>query len=235
MAILVVVSASAAQRNDPPMTRLEKVTGKAVLVQAHSRAPLKDASRVVFWLSPRNPIPQMQASSDRPEYRMVQHNKSFEPNMLVVPTGTVVDFPNLDPWFHNVFSLYQGKRFDLGLYEAGSHKQVVFDRPGASYVFCNIHPQMTAVVLAVDSEFFGISDKAGRVAINDVPAGTYDLHIWYEFAMPKALEALSRSIVIGSDIHTLPTISIVVAKQNSLNHKNKYGNDYDPTDQNLTY
>ena len=62
--------------------------------------------------------------------------------------GAVVQFPNHDPFFHNVFSLFEGKRFDLGLYEAGSSRNVSFDRPGISYIFCNIHAEMSAVVIA---------------------------------------------------------------------------------------
>ncbi len=93
-------------------------------------------------------------TTEKTHYRLVQHNKRFEPRMLVVPVGSVVDFPNADPWFHNVFSLYRGKRFDLGLYQAGAQRSVKFDRIGPSYLFCNIHPEMTGVVLAVESELF---------------------------------------------------------------------------------
>jgi hypothetical protein len=159
---------------------------------------------------------------------MVQHNKTFEPNLLVVPMGSVVVFPNLDPWFHSVFSLYRGKRFDLGLYEAGSQKKVRFDRPGASYVFCNIHPEMVAVVLTVDSEFYGISDKAGHISIAAVPPGRYLLRVWSENATPEALQALERLIIIGNGSHSLPTVSIPATRQISMKHKNKFGRDYDP-------
>ena len=176
----------------------------------------------------RGTIQSARLATGKPTHRMVQHNKMFEPNFLVIPVGSVADFPNLDPWFHNVFSLYRGKRFDLGLYEAGSDKKVRFDRPGASYVFCNIHPEMTAVVLTVDSEFFGISDKAGHVLIAGVPAGQYILHVWYENATPDALRALDRPVVIGDSGHTLPVVSVPVTKQDPIKHKNKYGRDYDP-------
>lgn len=105
--------------------------------------------------------------------RLVQRNKSFEPHVLVVPVGSVVEFPNQDPFFHNVFSLFEGKRFDLGLYEAGTTRNVVFDKPGISYIFCNIHSEMSAVVIAVGSPYYGISDQRGRVSIPNVPpAGT---------------------------------------------------------------
>ena len=75
----------------------------------------------------------------------------FTPHILVVPVGSVVRFPNADPFFHNVFSLFDGKRFDLGLYEAGSTKEVTFSREGLSYIFCNIHPEMSAVVISLST------------------------------------------------------------------------------------
>ena len=102
--------------------------------------------------------------------RLVQRNKSFEPHVLVVPVGSVVAFPNHDPFFHNVFSLFEGKRFDLGLYEAGSTRGVHFDKPGISYIFCNIHPEMSAVVIALDTPYYGISDPRGQVVIANVPS-----------------------------------------------------------------
>jgi hypothetical protein len=159
---------------------------------------------------------------------MLQHNKRFEPRLLVIPVGSIVDFPNEDPWFHNVFSLYRGKRFDLGLYQAGTQRSVRFDRVGPSYLFCNIHPEMTGVVLAVESELFGVSDKAGRYSIARVPPGKYVLHVWYENAAPEALQALQRQVVIENSGRALPVISIPVVKQVQTEHKNKYGQDYDP-------
>src|SRR4029077_18105518 len=127
------------------------VSGETGLVAAAPGGPAKDPCRIVIWLTPIDGVRPVSATTDRPRYRLVQHNKRFEPGLLVVPVGSVVDFPNLDPWFHNVFSLYRGKRFDLGLYQAGAQRSVRFDRIGPSYLFCNIHPEMTGVVLAIDS------------------------------------------------------------------------------------
>ena len=81
-----------------------------------------------------------------------QKNKAFEPHLLVVTIGSNVEFPNDDPWFHNVFSLFNGKRFDLGLYEAGTTRTVHFEREGVSYIFCNIHPEMSAVVVVLSEQ-----------------------------------------------------------------------------------
>ena len=205
---------------------LVDVTGQAKLLGGAPHA-VKDLSNVVVWLASLDPAGLSQRpASPRRHYRMLQKNKTFDPALLVVPLGSVVDFPNLDPWFHNVFSLYQGKRFDLGLYQAGAEKEVVFDRPGPSFLFCNIHPQMTAVILSVNSDLFGVSDKSGRILIPAVPAGAYRMHVWYENAAPEFTDAAQR-IDVSPASSALPAISIPVARHDHA-HKDKYGNDYDP-------
>src|SRR6266436_1333544 len=195
------------------------VSGTAGLIAAAPEASVKDASKIVVWLSPVDAVRPISAFAGRTRYRLVQHHKRFEPGLLVVPVGSVVDFPNEDPWFHNVFSLYRGKRFDLGLYQAGSQRSVKFDRIGPSYLFCNIHPGMTGVVLAVDTSFFGISDKAGHYSIADVPPGNYTIHVWYENAKPESLKDLQKTVVVEGENRALPAISIAVVKQPQKNHK----------------
>jgi plastocyanin len=204
------------------------VSGEAALTAPGSGAAAKDASKIVVWLSPVNAVRPVFASVERPRYRLVQHNKRFEPGLLVVPVGSVVDFPNLDPWFHNVFSLYRGKRFDLGLYQAGSQRSVRFDRIGPSYLFCNIHPEMTGVVLAIDSDLFAITDKSGHYAIAGVAQGKYVMHVWYENATPESLQALQRLVTVQGENQILPAISVKAIRQAPAEHKNKYGQDYDP-------
>ena len=203
------------------------VNGEAVVTAPGAGAMEKDASRVVVWLVPLDVAPPARAT-ERPRYRLLQRNKRFEPGLLVVPVGSVVDFPNADPWFHNVFSLYRGKRFDLGLYQAGTQRSVRFDRIGPSYLFCNIHPEMTGVVLAIDSELFGVTDKNGRYSIPGVAPGKYALHVWYENATPESLQALQRQVTIENDRQTLPPISVKAVQLMPAEHKNKYGQDYDP-------
>ena len=105
---------------------------------------------MVVWLTPLKPDGRPAATGHPGPFRLVQKDKMFTPHLLVVPTGTSVEFPNEDPFFHNVFSLFNGQRFDLGLYESGTSRAVRFDREGVSYIFCNIHPEMGAVVLALE-------------------------------------------------------------------------------------
>ena len=224
---LVLPGLSGTPRDADPA--LVDVTGEVKLIERNSTSRVKDASQVVLWLVPVQGTAETSAGavSSKRHYRMLQHNKTFEPKLLVVPLGSIVDFPNLDPWFHNVFSLYQGKRFDLGLYQARAEKEVVFDRPGPSFLFCNIHPQMTAVILTVNSDLFGVSDQAGHILIRHVPAGQYAMHAWYESAASSFTDVLQRPIDIGPGETVLPALSIPVARHDS-SHKDKYGNDYDP-------
>jgi plastocyanin len=159
--------------------------------------------------------------------KLVQRNKSFEPHLMVVPVGSVIQFPNRDPFFHNVFSLFEGKRFDLGLYEAGTSRNVHFDKPGVSYIFCNIHPEMSAVVIALSTPYHATSDGRGKVVIPDVPPGRYRLHLWYEAALPEELNAMTREISVSETTSSLGVLSLRFSSLAKA-HKNKYGQDYEP-------
>src|SRR5207245_9542174 len=94
--------------------------------------------------------------------------------------------------FLNVLSLFDGKRFDLGLYEAGSTRNVHFDKPGISYIFCNIHPEMSAVVIALDTPYYAVSNGHGELVIPGVPAGRYLLRVWSEASLPENLRGMAR-------------------------------------------
>jgi plastocyanin len=183
----------------------------------------------VVWL-----VRVFESNGDLPESAPPMHsvlrqkNKAFEPHLLVVTKGSTVDFPNLDPWFHNVFSLFNGKKFDLGLYEAGTTRTVHFDREGVSYIFCNIHPEMSAVVVVVQSPYFAIAGKNGDFSISAVPPGRYTLHVWSENALPETLAALTREVEINATTHSVGILRIRETETANAQHKNKYGQDYEP-------
>ncbi len=199
----------------------------------HPAARASDNSNVAVWLLPmHDPADAGALSNTRSQAKqppqLVQHNKTFEPHVLVVEVGTLVEFPNKDPFFHNVFSLFDGKRFDLGLYEGGSSSTARFERPGVSFLFCNIHPEMSAIVIAVQTPYFGVSDRSGRLTIPNVPDGRYALHVWYERSTPEELKTLDRVIEIPESVHKLDPIKVTDTGDFNLTHKNKYGQDYPP-------
>ena len=219
-----------ARGQDVPVTMRVAVRGQAAAKQEKSAKAVVDSSDIVVWLKPLDPAAKSESvnASDPKKFRLVQHDKSFQPHMLVVPVGSVVDFPNHDPFFHNVFSLFDGKRFDLGLYEAGATNSVRFDRLGVSFLFCNIHPEMSAVVVAVDTPYYGLSDRKGNIAIQNVPDGRYELHVWYERSLPEDLKNLTRAVTITSTSRELGTIQVPENPSFTPAHKNKYGQDYTP-------
>jgi plastocyanin len=145
------------------------------------------AAQVAVWLVGAGQA----AGSRRAKVVLDQRNLSFRPHLLVVQVGTTVELPNNDRVLHNVFSFRDGKRFDLGLYPVGTVRRVTFDRAGLSRIFCNIHPNMAAYVLAVDTPHFAVSGSDGRFSIAPVASGTYTYHAW----RPGA-EELTGSIAI---------------------------------------
>lgn len=181
-------------------------------------------ANVVLWLTPVGfPEPKPAPKSN---VRLLQKDKQFQPHLLVIPTGTSVDFPNMDPFFHNVFSLFNGKRFDLGLYEAGSRRSVTFDREGVSYIFCNIHPEMGAVIVSLNSPWFAISDPKGTIAIRNVPPGRYRLQVWAETLSLSSPTRVGEIIEVPSASYDLGDLEFHLSNDFSTHHKNKFGKDY---------
>jgi plastocyanin len=187
---------------------------------------VKDASNAVVWLTPlTGPAPEPRPQTSIP--RLEQRDKSFHPALVVVPVNGKVEFPNNDPFFHNVFSLFDGKRFDLGLYESGTTRFVQFDRPGISYIFCNIHAQMSAVVIAISTPYYAVSNARGEITLADVPAGRYQMQVFHASAQPEDLQSYNREVTLTGTTFSLGALRLREA-DNLASHKNKYGRDYDP-------
>lgn len=199
------------------------VTG-TVVIQRNGK-PLRNASGAVVWLTPtKGGTPRL--SSDK-VFRLTQKNKHFEPHLLVVPINSAVLFPNEDPFFHNVFSVYEGTRFDLGLYESGTSREVRFTRPGPSYIFCNIHPEMSAVIMVMTTPYYATTNAEGSYSIENVPPGEYELSVWYERAQLEQLKQLQHHVTVSPNSTSLQAVTIPVAPSLAVNHKNKYGQSYE--------
>ena len=125
------------------------LTGSVQLLDSNSPAVREhhDYSGVAVWLEPVG----AHLSAAPLHARMLQKSKTFQPHLLMVTVGSTVDFPNLDPIFHNAFSNYNGQLFDVGLYPPGANRSIRFSRPGIVRVFCNIHSNMSAVIVVLDT------------------------------------------------------------------------------------
>ena len=200
--------------------------GQVELRDSREKAVLKgrDYSGVVLWLEPVNgkPAPQPGRAT------MLQKDKKFIPHVLTVRTGSIIDFPNLDPIFHNAFSNYSGQIFDVGLYKPGSTRSVSFSRAGVVRVFCNIHPNMSAVIVVVDTPWYTATREDGSFRIQDVPPGEYRLHIFHERATADELKRLARTVTIDAADVNAGTIAISETGYLPAPHLNKHGKPYPP-------
>ena len=182
---------------------------------------------VVVWLIPLKSDGRPAATGHPGPFRLVQKDKMFIPHLSVVPTGSSVDFPNQDPFFHNVFSLFNGKRFDLGLYESGTSRAVHFDREGVSYIFCNIHPEMSAVVLALSTPYFAIAGQDESLLLDNIPAGDYEIHVWIEGLTQPDLDRLVRHVHLSSGGSQSISLDARDLSRQPASHLNKFGQSYE--------
>lgn len=152
--------------------------------------------------------------------KLVQKNKTFVPSLLAIPVGSTVDFPNEDIFFHNVFSLSQPDPFDLGLYRAGASKSRVFKQPATYRVFCNIHPQMTAVILVLPTSWIVEANSSGAYQMT-LPPGHYRITAWSERSEPASAE-----VNVSAESIAVPDLALNESNYVELPHKNKFGQDY---------
>lgn len=204
------------------------VRGRIEIVRPEGQRNRTDAGGVAVWLLPVDGA-TAPGVSGVPKVRLIQKDKRFVPHVMVIQVGTEVEFPNDDPFFHNVFSLFDGKIFDLGLYANGETRPVRFNRPGVSYIYCNIHPQMSAVIVAVETPYFCVSRADGTFSIADVPPGSYRLRLWHERSDAQQLAAKSRIVGVAEPVVDLGTIRLDESNYIPRTHKNKYGEEYDET------
>jgi plastocyanin len=225
IASCLLIAASSVSAQQSTVTAQVEISG----LQPAKKGSATDLGKVVLWLTPIGAaafakMPDLEA----PLPTITQFNKSFAPHVLAVQVGASVLFPNRDRFLHNVFSLHEGKQFDLGFYEAGSSKTVRFDRPGVSYLFCNIHFEMTAAVVVVPTPYFALSDPSGRLTVPGVANGRYVLHVWSEQSLPEDLKKLEREVTVEGPATNLGAIRLSANPNFTSAHKNKYGQDYVP-------
>lgn len=150
--------------------------------------------------------------------------KEFIPHVRVVTPGSAVEYPNQDPFSHNIFSTAAGAAFDLGTYPNGVSRAATFRKPGAFPIYCNIHSRMTAFVVVVPTPYHTMAGNDGRWSIANVAPGAYTLHVWHE----RAPEATARLDVTAAGVADLST-SLDARGFVAASHKNKFGKEYTST------
>ena len=179
----------------------------------------KPAEGAIVYVEKVDPAAWRGHSAPKPKVAM--KDKKFDPRVVPVLAGQSVPFANMDPIFHNVFSLSPNNKFDLGLYKDGKSKAQEFTTPGVVRVFCNIHPSMSAYVLVVQNPYFASVGADGAYRLPDIPAGTWNLKVWHE----KGGES-SRSITVTTGQRASADFELDASKFKVLPHKNKFGQDY---------
>ncbi len=210
-----VVQVTAALAATIPASDLRaQVSGRLQVADAGGR-PASDLGNAVVYLEGRGP------RSAAVHADMSLDARQFRPRVIVLPQGSTVNFPNLDPFNHNVFSSDSSNSFDLGLYGRGQAESHRFARPGLVRVFCNIHPRMSGFVVVRDNPWFAQPSADGSFSIYNVPPGTYTLRAWHE----RAGESSQQITVPAGGLANLD-VRMDASTYQSVPHKNKFGQDY---------
>ena len=213
--VVLIAAALAAWPLAAAAHRVGDVRGHLTLLEKGNR-PGDDVGTAVVWLEggPGGRRAPMQAEISTAE-------KAFSPHVLVLPVGSTVAFPNHDPFNHNVFSLSEEQPFDLGLYGRGEARSIRLERAGIIRVYCNVHAQMSALLVVRDGPYFAQPSGDGSFLLPAVPPGHYILHAWHERA-PE----LTQPLEVPSAGLTGVALELDARGYRFKPHLNKYGQPY---------
>jgi plastocyanin len=193
--------------------RLGDVRGRLTVLDK-GKDQADDVGQAVVWLDRPGPVQPVQTE-------ITTSNKAFSPHVLVVPVGSTVAFPNHDPFNHNVFSLSEEQPFDLGLYGRGDTRSVRFTRAGIIRVYCNVHAQMSALVVVRDGPQYTQPAGDGSFTLGQVPVGRYLLRAWHE-----RTEGTSQPLEVPASGLTGVTVQLDARGYRFRPHLNKFGQPY---------
>lgn len=191
------------------------VSGKLSITERDSRAGT-DQAQAVVWLTGPSAPPATPLTLE-----MATEGKQFVPHLVVIPRGSTVNFPNHDPFNHNVFSLSAERVFDLGLYGRGESKSAEFPREGVIRVYCNVHAQMRGLVVVPGSALFTRPGADGSFRLENVPPGDYVLHAWHERTAP-----LEQALRVTASAPPPVTLVLDARGYRVVQHRDKNGKSY---------
>lgn len=193
------------------------VTGSVSFVTKRGQNP--NRAETLVWLDPVAPAKSARAET----VQMITRSKTLVPHVLAVPVGSTVQFPNEDPIIHNIFSVSPTNPFDLGLYKRNSGKSETFEKPGVVNVYCNVHPNMSAVIHVMSTPYYTFANAAGAFSLTDVAPGKYRLAAWNEIAgvQQSQIEVLPNGQTRGS-----VTLTLDARNHRATPHLNKHNQPY---------
>ena len=216
LALLLGAHAETAGQESAPEPSAELVAKIALAPPPGQKAT---PAGTVIWL----PGVASAAAATAPTATVVSRNKRFEPHVVAVRKGGSVAFPNVDPIYHNAFSVSATNAFDLGLYRKGASRSATMKAPGLVHVYCNIHPDMAAYVMVVEGDLSGVADDAGTLRVAGIPPGRHVVRLWNEMAGEQ-----EATFDFAAGRATNWSVSLDASQYRRLPHKNKHGKDYPP-------
>ena len=192
------------------------VSGSVSFSSRRGQKPIP--SETVVWLEPAASV-RIKAE----KAQMVTRNKTLMPHVMAVPVGSTIQFPNEDPITHNLFSVSPANPFDLGLYKKNSGKSEKFEKPGIVTVYCNVHPNMSAVIHVMDTPYYGMANSQGAFSLSDVPAGRYKLSAWNE---KTGLQTSSIEVSASGEVRGKTTLTLDARNYRETQHLNKNNQPY---------
>lgn len=214
---LAVVAAGAVVAAPASLAAQGAVSGRISIGERPGEQTMDFSSSVIYLM----PTDSARARTAPIKGAIAMNGRAFVPHVRVVTPGSRVDFPNQDPFSHNIFSSAPGAVFDLGLYAAGRSKDAPFRQPGAYAVYCNIHPRMTSFVVVAPTQWYAQAGNDGRWTIEGVPAGEYTLTVWHERANSVTVPVTVAAAGLGP-----LTTALDARGYRFVEHKNKFGRDY---------
>lgn len=194
------------------------VSGQVIILERPGDIT-EDLANVVVFLEPVGAHPKSRIRGDT-KATMALDKRQFSPRVSVVMTGSTIEFPNRDPFSHNVFSKANGG-FDTGVFGRNKTRDQKFDEPGVYPLYCNVHPRMTAFVISLATPWYGQAGADGRFELTGVPAGEYRLTVWHDRAT-----ADTRTLSVpAAGIRDL-RVPLDARGYKFVQHKNKFGKDY---------
>ena len=196
------------------------VSGQVTILERPGEVS-EDLANVVVFLEP---VVTGRAKPPAPSTTTIALEKrQFSPRVRVVVEGSKVEFPNQDPWNHNVFSKVNGG-FDTGVFGRGKTKEQKFEQAGVYSLYCNVHPRMTAFVIALKTPYFTQAGADGRFTLENVPAGQYRLTVWHDRAT-----AVTRDVTVPAAGLSNQRADLDARGYKYVQHKNKFGQVYTST------